>query len=100
MVRHRKKIVQLILKSTLETLDRPGQRGLNENSNGIVRKDLPKSTDLSVYSQEELNMIAYKWNSIPRKSLDYKTPNEVIKEAFGFGLLPVVVIISNLSDLN
>lgn len=62
----------------------PGQRGLNENSNGIVRKDLPKSTDLSVYSQEELNMIAYKWNSIPRKSLDYKTPNEVIKEATGF----------------
>jgi len=35
----------------------PGQRGLNENSNGIVRKDLPKSTDLSAYSQEELNMI-------------------------------------------
>ena len=29
-------------------------------------------------------MIAYKWNSIPRKSLDYKTPNEVIKEAAGF----------------
>ncbi len=68
----------------------PGQRGLNENSNGIVRKDLPKSTDLSAYSQEELNMIAYKWNSIPRKSLDYKTPNEVIKEATGFeSLLPV-----------
>ncbi len=62
----------------------PGQRGLNENSNGIVRKDLPKSTDLSAYSQEELNMVAYKWNSIPRKSLDYKTPNEVIKEATGF----------------
>ena len=58
----------------------PGQRGLNENSNGIVRKDLPKSTDLSVYSQEELNMIAYKWNSISRKSLDYKIPNEVIKK--------------------
>ena len=62
----------------------PGQRGLNENSNGIVRKDLPKSTDLSAFSQEELNMIAYKRNSIPRKSLDYNTPNEVIKEATGF----------------
>ena len=32
-------------------------------------------------------MIAYKWNSIPRKSLDYKTPNEVIKEATGLHLL-------------
>ena len=63
---------------------------LLKDSNGIVRKDLPKSTDLSAYSQEELNMIAYKWNSIPRKSLDYKTPNEVIKEATGFeSLLPV-----------
>lgn len=68
----------------------PGQRGLNENSNGIVRKDLPKSTDLSIYSQEELNIIASKWNSIPRKSLNYQTPNEVIKKATGFeSLLPV-----------
>lgn len=66
-----------------------GQRGLNENSNGIVRKDLPKSTDLSIYSQEELNIIAYKWNSIPRKSLGYQTPNEVMKKATGFeSLLP------------
>jgi len=68
----------------------PGQRGLNENSNGIVRKDLPKSTDLSVYSQEELNIIANKWNSVPRKSLNYRTPAEIIKKVTGFeNLLPV-----------
>ncbi|MGL5329693.1 MAG: transposase [Peptostreptococcaceae bacterium] len=68
----------------------PGQRGLNENSNGIIKKDLPKSTDLSVYSQEELNIIANKWNSVPRKSLKYRTPNEIIKKATGFNnLLPV-----------
>lgn len=67
----------------------PGQRGLNENSNGIVRKDLPKSTDLSKHSQEELNRIADKWNSIPRKSLGYFTPKEVIKMAAGItNLLP------------
>ena len=57
----------------------PGQRGLNENSNGIVRKDLPKGEDLSKYSQEELNKIADKWNNIPRKILKYKTPSEVLK---------------------
>lgn len=68
----------------------PGQRGLNENSNGIVRKDLPKSTDLSIHTQDELNRIASKWNSIPRKSLDYQTPNEVMEKATGFkNLFPV-----------
>ena len=61
----------------------PGQRGLNENSNGIVRKDLPKSTDLSKHSQEELNKIADKWNSIPRKSLGYFTPKEKMEMAVG-----------------
>ncbi len=65
----------------------PGQRGLNENSNGIVRKDLPKSTDLSVHTQEELNQISKKWNSIPRRSLGYKTPEEVLKEATGLETL-------------
>lgn len=59
----------------------PGQRGLNENSNGIVRKDLPKSTNLSKYTQKELNKIADKWNSIPRKSLDYFTAKEVLEMA-------------------
>lgn len=68
----------------------PGQRGLNENSNGIVRKDLPKSTDLSVYTQQQLNIIADKWNNIPRKSLGYRTPTEVLKKATGVdSLLPV-----------
>lgn len=67
----------------------PGQMGLNENSNEIVRKDLPNSIDLLVYSQEELNIIANKWNSVPRKSLNYRTPAEIIKKATGFeNLLP------------
>lgn len=59
---------------------RPGQRGLNENSNGIIRKDFPKKTDLSKYSQEELDIIAEKWNNIPRKILGYLTPNEKYNE--------------------
>ncbi len=68
----------------------PGQRGLNENSNGIVRKDLPKSTDLSKYSQKELNDIANKWNRIPRKSLDYFSPSEILEMATGKNqILPV-----------
>lgn len=65
----------------------PGQRGLNENSNGIVRKDLPKKTDLSVHSQIELNIISDKWNNIPRKILNYKTPVEVLKASTGYSTL-------------
>lgn len=61
----------------------PGQRGLNENSNGIVRKDLPKSTDLSKYSQKQLNEIAEKWNRIPRKSLGYFSPSEILEMVTG-----------------
>ena len=58
----------------------PCQRGLNEHNNGITRRDLPKGIDLSVYSQEELNVIANKINNKPRKILGYKTANEKLKE--------------------
>jgi IS30 family transposase len=52
----------------------PGQRGLNENCNSIARRDLPKSTDLSRYTQAELNVLSNKYNAIPRKSINYETP--------------------------
>ncbi len=68
-----------------------GQRGLNENSSGIVKKDLLKSTDLSKYSQEELNKVCNKCNSVPRKSLAYFKPEEVLEMARGLKtLLPIV----------
>ena len=50
----------------------PGQRGLNENNNGILRRSLAKEIDLSIFSQDDLNKIALKINSMPRKSLNYK----------------------------
>ncbi|AGY82491.1 integrase [Carnobacterium inhibens subsp. gilichinskyi] len=56
----------------------PSQRALNENSNGLLRKDgLPKEMDFNQVDQSFVSSVANKRNNIPRKSLDYQTPLEV-----------------------
>lgn len=56
----------------------PSQRALNENSNGLLRKDgLPKEMDFNQIDQAFVSSVANKRNNIPRKSLGYQTPLEV-----------------------
>ena len=56
----------------------PWQRGTNENTNKLLRQYMPQKTDLSDYSQEQLDLIAKEPNERPRKTLNFLTPAEKI----------------------
>ncbi|WP_409932418.1 IS30 family transposase [Paraburkholderia sp. BCC1886] len=55
----------------------PRQRGTCENTNGLLRKYLPKGTDLSVYSHDEPDAIADSLNSRPRTTHNFHSPSDV-----------------------
>jgi IS30 family transposase len=58
----------------------PWQRGSNENTNGLLRQYMPKSTDLSKLSAKDLTAIERSLNGRPRKTLGYMKPSEKLAE--------------------
>jgi IS30 family transposase len=54
------------------------EKGTVENTNGLIRRYLPRQTDLSRVSQEDLDAIAAELNQRPRKCLGFRMPTEVL----------------------
>jgi IS30 family transposase len=58
----------------------PWQRGTNENTNGLLRQYFPKGTDISRYTERELDAVADALNCRPRKSLGWRAPAEALRD--------------------
>lgn len=56
------------------------ERGLNENTNGLLRQYFPKQTDLKGVTQLEVRRAVRRLNSRPRKGLDFKTPGQLMND--------------------
>ena len=63
------------------------ERGLNENTNGLIRQYFPKKHDFTTITEKDISMVMSKLNNRPRKCLGFKTPNQVF-----FGFKPFVAL--------
>ena len=82
---HKKLTLETGVKVYFADPHSPWQRGINENTNGLLRQYFPKGTDLSGFSQEQMDEVAWQLNTRPRKSMGFKCPAEMFTpDAFDF----------------
>lgn len=71
------------------------EKGTNENTNGLVRRYLPRGTSLENVTQDDLDDIAFELNNRPRKSLQYNTPEEMLELEYSKSQLSVNVALNS-----
>src|SRR6202050_5027375 len=81
MAKHRDFTVATDVKVYFCDPQSPWQRGSNENTNGLLRQYFPKKTDLSDYSQSDLDKVALRLNQRPRETLGFQTPASKLQES-------------------
>ena len=64
----------------------PWQRGSIENTNGVLRRALPRKININNYTDQDINDIMWTYNTTPRKCLSFFTPLEAIVKSMGVAL--------------
>jgi IS30 family transposase len=76
MAQHTRFTVDISIQVSFCDPKLPWQRGLNENTNGLLRQYFPKGTDMAAVTQADLDQGAHSLNRRPRQTLEWMTPSD------------------------
>lgn len=79
------KVIEEMTKMTVYFAHKhcPWERGSNESANGLLRQFIPKGSDLSQVSKQDLKKYVNLLNTRPRKRLNYQTPAQILQQELG-----------------